>query len=132
MKPFSKSKRVDVMIIAEGTFPYIKGGVSSWIYQLINGLKEFTFGIIFIGSRPEDYTEVSYDIPENLVYFNECFIFDTTSYPPPKKIKSSRKELELVNSLHDWFAYRKGQLPKEVTQLEFYNKYLTEKKISIQ
>jgi hypothetical protein len=49
-----KNSKVDIVLVAEGTYPYVHGGVSTWIHQLISNLKEFSFGIIFLGSRKED------------------------------------------------------------------------------
>ncbi|MCX8084616.1 MAG: GT4 family glycosyltransferase PelF [Calditerrivibrio sp.] len=128
MNPFKKSDHVDIVILAEGTFPYIKGGVSSWIYQLITGLPEFKFGIIFIGSRPEDYKDISYSIPENLVYFEKCYLFDISSYPKARKIKGRKSELKLINELHNFFLSRSGELSDETKNLHFYNKTITEEK----
>ncbi len=128
MNSFRKADKLDIMILAEGTFPYIKGGVSSWIYQLITGLKEYTFGIIFIGSRPEDYGKLAFTLPDNLVYLEECFIFDTFSYPKPKKMRGSKRDVNIVTNMHDWFVYRKGELPNEAKKLDFYDKHITEEK----
>ncbi len=71
----NKGKHIDVMLIAEGTYPYIRGGVSSWIHELINGLPEFNFGVVFLGSRPEDYSEIKYQLPDNLVYLSVDYLF---------------------------------------------------------
>ncbi|MCA1981039.1 MAG: GT4 family glycosyltransferase PelF [Calditerrivibrio sp.] len=128
MIEFKRDKNVDIMILAEGTFPYIKGGVSSWIYQLITGLKEFNFGIIFIGSRPEDYKDIAYNLPDNLVYLEKSYLFDTHSYPAPKKIRGKSKELDLIVKLHDFFINRKGELPDETKKLDFYSDVITEEK----
>ena len=45
---FPKSDSVDVMLFSEGTYPYVKGGVSSWILQLMKGLPEYSFGVCFV------------------------------------------------------------------------------------
>ena len=45
-----KSNEVDVMLFAEGTYPYVKGGVSAWILQLIKGLPQYRFGVCFVGA----------------------------------------------------------------------------------
>lgn len=128
MIEFKNGEYVDIMILAEGTFPYIKGGVSSWIYQLITGLNEFKFGIIFIGSRPEDYKDIAYNLPDNLVYLEKIYLFDTHSYPTPKKIRGKSKELDNIIKLHDFFVNRKGDLPDEAKRLDFYSDLITEDK----
>ena len=38
---------VDVCLLLEGTFPYVSGGVSSWVNQMIRGFPQLTFGIVF-------------------------------------------------------------------------------------
>ena len=66
---------VDILLISEGTYPYIRGGVSSWIHQLINGLPEFKFGVVFLGSQESDYSEIRYELPDNLTYLYVDYLF---------------------------------------------------------
>ena len=40
-----------VCIIAEGSYPYITGGVSSWIHSLAANLPEVEFTIYTIGAQ---------------------------------------------------------------------------------
>ena len=41
----------DVGLLLEGTYPYVAGGVSSWVHQIINGFPDLTFAICFLGDR---------------------------------------------------------------------------------
>ncbi len=41
MNALPKSEQVDVMLLLEGTFPYVSGGVSSWVNQIIRGFPTF-------------------------------------------------------------------------------------------
>ena len=52
--------RIDVGLLLEGTYPYVSGGVSSWVHEIITGLPELTFGAIFLGASPETYGEIRY------------------------------------------------------------------------
>ena len=52
-----RADKADICLLLEGTFPYVSGGVSSWVNQIIRGFPEYTFACCFIGSRPEDYLE---------------------------------------------------------------------------
>ena len=45
----------DVCLLLEGTWPYVRGGVSSWINQIILGLPNVTFSVLFIGGQRELY-----------------------------------------------------------------------------
>ncbi|SNR62612.1 GT4 family glycosyltransferase PelF [Desulfurobacterium atlanticum] len=120
----NKGKPVDVAIIAEGTYPYVKGGVSSWIHSLISGLEEFNFGVVFLGSREEDYGEIKYKLPENLTYLSVNFIFSDKEKPPPKIIRAGKEKFERIKEIHRWFRGEKGKLFLEILQKRSF--YLTE------
>jgi len=94
MSEFPKSDKVDIMLFSEGTYPYVKGGVSAWVLQLIKGLPEFKFGVCFIGaSRYVDgkKLEVSYELPPNLVHLEEHYLFDMEIKSKPKKVKRKQR-----------------------------------------
>ncbi|TAM09495.1 MAG: DUF3492 domain-containing protein [Nevskiaceae bacterium] len=67
---------VDVTLLLEGTYPYIRGGVSSWIHQMIRGLPELRFAVIFIGGQKRDYGAMQYRFPPNVVRFEERFLME--------------------------------------------------------
>lgn len=105
-KLIDKSITPDVLILAEGTYPYIRGGVSTWIHDLMTGLDDFTFGVVFLGGRRKDYGEIMYELPDNLVYLAEAYLFEDTERPKPKDISGPKEELEYIRELHE--IYRKG------------------------
>lgn len=72
MQNFPRATDVDVLLLLEGTFPFVRGGVSSWVDQIIRGFPELRFGAIFIGSQRKDYGAPRYELPANLVHL-ECF-----------------------------------------------------------
>lgn len=120
-----KGKHVDVLIIAEGTYPYIRGGVSTWIHDLINGLPDINFGIIFLGSRVEDYGEIKYKLPDNLVYLLTAYIFDQLERPKPKEIEGSKEAFEYIDRLIKWFkSTGNREFPEELKRLEFYTEFV--------
>lgn len=41
-----------IVMLNEGTYPYYKGGVSTWAHVLISGLKEFNFLTITLTTKP--------------------------------------------------------------------------------
>ena len=51
---FPTADRADIALLLEGTFPYVSGGVSSWVNQIIRAFPEYRFAIVFLGSRRED------------------------------------------------------------------------------
>lgn len=57
---------VDVCLILEGTWPYVSGGVATWVDQLIRGLPHLSFGIVHIGASPAHTQECKYARPEQV------------------------------------------------------------------
>ena len=44
----------DITLLLEGTYPFVRGGVSGWVHQIIEGLPQFKFSLIFLGSKVSD------------------------------------------------------------------------------
>lgn len=76
----NESNRVDVCFLLEGTYPYIRGGVSSWVHQMLTEAPGLTFAIFFIGSQREEATEFAYELPANVRAVEEVFLYDP--FPP--------------------------------------------------
>jgi len=87
---------IDILLVAEGTYPYVRGGVSSWIHQLIVGLKEYSFAILFLGSKKEDYSEKKYELPDNVLFFEEYFLFDAIDVKEPKSRKIKKRDMQKI------------------------------------
>ena len=69
----------DILLLLEGTFPYVRGGVSSWVQRIIEGFSDRRFGIIFLGSARSDYRRsLPYPLPANVDYYAEYFLYDET------------------------------------------------------
>ncbi len=66
----------DVCLILEGTYPYVAGGVSTWVYQLLQSLPDKTFSIIYLGAHRPAVRKMHYEIPANVVDFKEYYLFD--------------------------------------------------------
>lgn len=73
---------LDVCLILEGTYPYVSGGVSTWVHGLITSLREIKFGIVHIGSR-DIVRDFKYTMPSNLLDLRDVFIHE---YSPPEKL----------------------------------------------
>lgn len=52
-----------ICIIAEGSYPYISGGVSTWIHRLVKELPEHDFEILSLMPDPETYPDYKYELP---------------------------------------------------------------------
>jgi glycosyltransferase involved in cell wall biosynthesis len=73
------AKSADIALLLEGTYPYVSGGVSNWIDQIIGAYPEYSFALVFIGGRRADYGEFKYNLPTNVVQVDECYLFESTS-----------------------------------------------------
>ena len=65
----------DVCMVVEGTYPLVRGGVSSWVHGIIAGMPEVTFSILLISAERKD-AELRYELPPNVVSFAEVFIHE--------------------------------------------------------
>jgi len=116
---------IDVLLIGEGTYPYIRGGVSSWIHQLISGLPELRFGIVFLGSTPSDYGEMRYELPDNLVHLETHFLFEEEEKEIVERVKPT-KAFRGIEELYSWFRRReKGEAPSSIHNIAFYTREVT-------
>ncbi len=41
----------DVCLLLEGTYPYVSGGVSGCVHQLIKKLPNTSFAIVYLGAK---------------------------------------------------------------------------------
>lgn len=73
----------DVCLILEGTYPYVTGGVSSCVYQLIRETPHLNYSILYIGATQENLGEYRYPIPQNVRLIKKLFLFD---YEIPGKL----------------------------------------------
>ncbi|MEA3523271.1 MAG: GT4 family glycosyltransferase PelF [Campylobacterota bacterium] len=124
-----KSRSLDIMIFGEGTYPYIRGGVSSWIHQLITGMPDLKFGIIFLGSIKSDYGEILYELPDNLVHLEVHYLFDEDIDVEDKGAQTKRRddieEFENVEMLYQTFKKSNSGIPDIMKNVDFYEKEVT-------
>ena len=64
---------VDVCLLVEGTYPYVPGGVSAWVQDIIKGHPELTFSVFNIGSQPGAYGPRSYVLPDHVLRLDQVY-----------------------------------------------------------
>lgn len=69
----------DVVLLLEGTYPYVTGGVSSWVHGIISGMPDLSFGLIFLSANYEE-RELKYTLPSNVSFLSEVGIYDYIPY----------------------------------------------------
>lgn len=70
------AKIADVCLILEGTYPYVQGGVSSWVHQILTELPDVTFALFFLGSTSDQVAKKRYTPPANVISLTEIFLFE--------------------------------------------------------
>lgn len=100
---FPRAERADIGLLLEGTFPYVSGGVSSWVNQIIRGFPQYKFALIFIGSQPEDYGEPKYALPDNVVHLETHYLYNKQAVPQVRAIHGDPGVFGNIRHLHDCF-----------------------------
>ena len=99
-------KEADICLLLESTYPYVRGGVSSWVHQLISGLPEFTFALFFIGSTRNNYQEQCYTLPANVVDLQTVFIMERDRSVSAKARTGKRAVFQAIEEIHA--SFREG------------------------
>ena len=63
----------DVCLLVEGTYPFVSGGVSSWVHDVICGHPELKFAVLYVGSYPGAHGEPRFKLPANVVGLHRVF-----------------------------------------------------------
>lgn len=92
-----------VCIIAEGCYPYVVGGVSSWIHSMINLFPNIEFNLITIIADRSVSGKFAYKLPSNLTEIHEVYLQDVDWVGKHRLRKNSirlnKKEFEALRSL---------------------------------
>lgn len=72
--------RTDVCFIAEGSYPYVVGGVSTWVHDIISSLKDISFSLVFIGVSKEAQGKIRYELPKNVLEYKEIHLMQPPSF----------------------------------------------------
>ncbi len=108
----------DVGLLLEGTYPYVSGGVSSWVHQIINGFPDLTFAICFLGSRRQDYGEKKFQMPPNVVHLEEHYLSEAGGAPPVAAMAGDSEMFEVNRELHAYFREPKRLAARGAAVLE--------------
>lgn len=65
-----------VCIVAEGCYPYVMGGVSSWVHSIIKMFPKTEFAVAAIVPDRSYRGKFVYELPENVVEISEIYLND--------------------------------------------------------
>lgn len=89
-----------VCIVVEGCYPYVTGGVSSWVHGLIQSFPKLEFVILSIISSRSMSGKFTYQLPENVTEVHELYLEDVDwNRKGRKKLKLNKTEYQAFHSL---------------------------------
>ncbi len=86
-------------MILEGSYPYVRGGVSSWMHSLITSNPQHEYVLWTIAPKEEDAGQFKYELPPNVKEVREVFLDSA---------------LKLRSSKNDYYAFS----DEEIAELE--------------
>lgn len=98
---------VDVAIVMESTYPYLKGGVSAVVHDIVTGNPDLSYGIIHIAWDSSQPMEDLYGMPENVKWVRVIFLsmqehrHDFMAVRPKDLNMNSAQREQLANRLFD-------------------------------
>jgi glycosyltransferase involved in cell wall biosynthesis len=97
---------VDVCFVLEGTYPYVSGGVSTWVHQAISAMPDLSFAIHYIGAQSNSLGDRKYLVPDNVDSIEKVFIFDQEDTTPGTTTDlDSTLEDDLFHALETLFLF---------------------------
>ena len=94
------ASKPDVCLLLEGTYPYVAGGVSTWVHQIINALPEFRFSLFFIGSEKAANLKFKYTLPSNIIHVEEIYLHEPTAPGGKNSTAPPEQCQQLLELLH--------------------------------
>lgn len=65
-----------ICLVLEGSYPYVNGGVSTWMHQYITEMPQHEFVLWVIAAKAEDRDKFVYELPRNVVEVQQVFLDD--------------------------------------------------------
>ena len=107
MKPFDAQgsardipQRADVCLVLEGTYPYVEGGVSTWVHDLIGGLPDLRFALVHVGPERGACTRMHYSLPANVVSLSNLYCREPPARYRHADARQSSRVLRGIRRLH--------------------------------
>lgn len=79
-----------ICVICEGCYPFVAGGVSSWLQNLMKDMPEHTFTIWAIGAQEKQKGHYAYALPANVEQVRDVFL-DAVLREKPQTTRRSRR-----------------------------------------
>ncbi|MEO5659259.1 MAG: GT4 family glycosyltransferase PelF [Polaromonas sp.] len=99
----------DITLLLEGTYPFVRGGVSGWVHQLIEGLPEFRFALVYLGAERPEHEEIRYPLPPNVCDLQCHYLMDGATSSESRERPGDSAYFSASAKLHDWFRNPQGE-----------------------
>ena len=119
-----QEKTYDVCLLLEGTYPYVSGGVSSWLHRLISGMPDLSFTAVCIVPSSRDELTSKYETPPNFQGHRVMPLHDLPDVPRYSPRDLGRRQMDVIRSFHAGLkerdfaglgdiiaAFRQGEMP---------------------
>ena len=73
-----------ICLVLEGAYPYVHGGVSTWMHSYIQAMPEHEFILWVVGAKAADRGHFVYELPANVVQVQEVFLDDALHLHGPR------------------------------------------------
>lgn len=90
---------MQVCLICEGSYPYVPGGVSSWVQMLCSQFQDVEFVVWAIATTREEMPGYACRIPENVKEIRTLYLGDAVFKKSGRKIRLTEEEKETLKRL---------------------------------
>jgi glycosyltransferase involved in cell wall biosynthesis len=91
------AREAQICLLVEGTYPYVAGGVSSWVHDIILGHPDLSFSVLNVGSHADAYGDPRYKLPDNVTGLHRVFCQELA--PPPADAAARAALVEQIRTL---------------------------------
>jgi len=116
-----------ICLVLEGSYPYVRGGVSTWVDNFIRSSTEHEFLLWTINDLENKKGKFKYDIPDNVVSIHENFLGSSLKVRVKDRpnIRFSDQEKEALSNLirradPDWQVLLECFNDRETRPVEFF------------
>lgn len=90
-----------VCLIIEGAYPYIQGGMSNWVQQLMLSMPDVEFVVQSIAADRTNRKEFKYEIPPNCLEIEEIYLQDDdyVGWRRQKRLRMSDRDYQALEGL---------------------------------
>ncbi|AUG51447.1 GT4 family glycosyltransferase PelF [Thalassospira marina] len=109
------TREADICLLLEGTYPYVAGGVSSWVHDIVSAMPDITFEIVAILAQNTGEFVHKYKVPDNVIGIRHLYLHELPDgrnfiWQKRKLRDTTRALLNFLNSgdINDFTTFTRG------------------------